>query len=226
MNTVASGSIANGATAGFEDTIGSNEGTAKNAGGAGMAWVPGRLGLGAVSLDGTDDYVDIGTGTDMDIGTGDSTMNVWVKFTSTTAGMTIFDMRNVSAHGYVLFTPVTGTNKIRAQWNSTGATAVNVDADNVSNDGLWHMATAVADRDGNLTLYIDGVSNGTPGSISGASADNLVQGINSSIGYHSVSLISSLVYFNGLITDARLYKRALSADDVKALFNYGRGFLN
>ncbi|MBU4346419.1 MAG: hypothetical protein KKH29_03715, partial [Candidatus Omnitrophica bacterium] len=54
------GAIANATTAGLQDTSGnSNNGTASNVNGTGMAWTTGKAD-GAVSFDGVDDYVNVG----------------------------------------------------------------------------------------------------------------------------------------------------------------------
>ena len=78
------------------------------------------------------------------------------------------------------------------------------------NDGEWHYVVGV--RDGsNLHMYVDGVLENT-GSISDSDYSN-----NSPITIGAYN--SGDYYFSGSIDDVRIYNRALSEGEVKALYD-------
>ncbi len=77
--------------------------------------------------------------------------------------------------------------------------------------GLWHMVSITSDGT-NLTVYVDGVGDGTV--VSGA---NLPTSAGVGIGGHTYGP----EYFHGSIDDVRIYGRALSLTEIKALYNAG-----
>jgi len=91
------------------------------------------------------------------------------------------------------------------------------------NDGKWHHAMCVANRTGNLVLYMDGVSKATV-DISSLSAQNIstsdcleIGGYNNASGNCSTNL-----HFIGSLDDVRIYNRALSAQEVQQLYLTGK----
>jgi hypothetical protein len=87
-------------------------------------------------------------------------------------------------------------NQLRAAHNSSAISAA------WPSDGAWHHAAVTFDTDGNeAALYIDGikVSDGTLTS-------------------RTAAVQSALSGFNGLVDDVRVWKRALSATEVRAIY--------
>jgi hypothetical protein len=82
------------------------------------------------------------------------------------------------------------------------------------NDGRWHFITGTYDGT-TATLYIDGKS---AASRAGTNELNNTTS-NLTVGVYNDGLTGP---FNGFIDDARIYNRALSATDVRQLYNASR----
>ena len=78
--------------------------------------------------------------------------------------------------------------------------------------GWNHIAVTFDDTADTMTLYLNGVAVGTE---TVSSSISYTQGSNTIIGAHGTDQTS--FEFNGLIDDARIYTRALSADEIAAL---------
>jgi hypothetical protein len=175
-----------------------NTGTLTN----GPTWVQGKRGK-AVSFDGTDDYLDLGTPSASAFGTGDFTLSLWAK-TSTSNFLTLMGSFNNgpwylsvgdgSAPGVLQFYD---GNYIKSTitWN----------------DGAWHLLT-VKRSSGNLYLYIDGVSAASP----------VASSVNYAAAATRIGAIPNGYYFNGSIDEVRIYNRALSAEEIQLLYTIGK----
>ena len=158
MDGATSGSIANNQTSGFEDISGnSNNGTAKNANGTGMAWTQGKAG-GAVSVDGTDDYVIIPTTLSA------YTVGMWVKPSSNQSTIlypTYYNQYNQgSANGYWWVYSQGATDILNWQY-ANGTTHLTLAWHAITYDS-WNYFVFVFDNIGKtITLYKNGVSLGT-----------------------------------------------------------------
>jgi hypothetical protein len=102
-------------------------------------------------------------------------------------------------------------------WDYTGS-AYGFDVTTVSNtsvsDGGWHLVCFVKNG-ASGTYYRDGAADGTK-----TAANNVSYGASDwAIG---VSYRDSLAYFNGAMDDVRVYNRALSAREVKQLYDMGK----
>jgi hypothetical protein len=107
-----------------------------------------------------------------------------------------------------------------AVFNSAGNTTNNnklvFTANNISvvssgtiTNGQWVHAVATVDGSGNVTLYQNGVLNGT---------GTLTYGGDNTRPF-DIGFNDSTDYFNGAIDDVRIYNRALSASEVSQLYN-------
>jgi hypothetical protein len=166
----------------------------------GAAWTTGISG-GALSLDGVNDYVDLGNPANLQPGT--VSLSVWFKTTAT--GGRIVRKRT---YGYGL--DVLSTGKISFWINNAAATIFTATSPNAYNDNTWHHAVGV--YGGSVVkLYIDGsqVASANAGAIfygAGAIAIGRDGDYNGS-------------YFNGLIDDVRIFQSELSAQEVQGLYN-------
>jgi hypothetical protein len=79
------------------------------------------------------------------------------------------------------------------------------------NDGAWHLITATRSGSDGI-IYIDGVSSATATGTSKA----LDSAIKTTIG---LNLRDPSSYFAGLIDDVRIYNRALTAQEVQAIYS-------
>jgi hypothetical protein len=151
----------------------------------------------------------------LDIGTSDMTISFWIKTASTQYLNTIIDKRsNTSGYHLVLF-----NGRILVQIGDEVSGAYNFcnGASATVNDGTWHLVTVTIDRDSptGLQIYRDAVlvatfdPTGHMGSLTNT-APLLIGKHKDSASYN----------FNGAIDELRIYKRALSADEVQRSFQY------
>lgn len=166
----------------------------------------------APTFDGTDDYIDAGTGTSLHI-TGDLTQAAWVK---TTANSTkeimskgantdwLYDMYHVGS-GIVWCTIYQNTGSAYLETAST--TAVN--------DGNWHHIACTLSGT-TLTIYVDGQAQNTDTTTSGTRDT-------SSAGPFYIGRFdtTSDFYGAGKIDDVRVYNYGLTAAQVKTIMTDG-----
>jgi len=173
-----------------------NDGTA----GGNPTFVAGKIGSGAINLDG-DDYVVI-DGVDDDVTSSNLTLSAWIKTTQTSEGVVFGTNDNGSWHP-LLFGVQDGK-------------AFREDGDSVNyppavNDNEWHMLTFV--RSGTTGyIYVDAVQRATYTSVF-----DLSQITRWSIGQEWDA--SSSNFFNGAVDDARIYNRALTASEIAAVMH-------
>jgi peptidoglycan hydrolase-like protein with peptidoglycan-binding domain len=123
----------------------------------------------AIYLPGTA-YVSVANDDPLDFSTTrDFTIQAWIKATSTASGSTIVaKYAGGTAPGYFIDTQTGGFVRALIRDGVGSGSAENVSITGTTNvlDGNWHHIAARFDRGGNLSLYIDGVSDATPVSIS------------------------------------------------------------
>lgn len=212
-----SGSIANNTTTGFEDVSGnSNNATAKNANGTGMAWVSGKAG-GAVSFDGTDDYAEALASADF-LGSGDSvTISVWVKPGSSQkqyADIFDYDHAAVGAYGnFVVQQNSTDLNLFYFAFTYDGTNWDGIPKTAQLTTNSWQNFTIVKSGT-SLDHYVNGVKQGTTLTVQ----SNIYNRIRK---FRIGDIIEPTLdrNFNGSIDDVRIYNRALSATEVLNLYN-------
>lgn len=203
LNGGTTGAISTGAIAGLQDSSGStNNGTASNTNGTGMAWAPGKYN-GAVSFDGVDDKITLATNPTS--GTGSFSMFAWIKTTvSGTRRQIINYGADVASQGAWLF--VNTANQVEFDLVNVGGptSAVTV------NDGGWHFVGAVNNA-GSVQIYVDGVASGSAVAMS----PNITAGaITPTIGGPTGAGSSYSWFFNGQIDEVTVFSRALVASEV------------
>lgn len=175
------------------------------------AWNNGTSGKwnSSLDLDGTDDYIQISDSAPLrfDASNINFSLFAWVKRT-TTGTEYIISKEDADNDGY------------RLQFNSSDQVLCSVDATDVTStstitDTNWHLVGCTIDRDGNGQIYIDGKANGSTVSM-GTDAMATTSAIR--IGTRSYTSTS---YLNGQIDDVRIYNYALTASQVRNLFNEG-----
>src|SRR6266536_5688534 len=179
-----------------------NNGTLTN----GTAWVTGWS-SNALSFDGADDFVEVPYSPSLGI-TGDITVAAWIKrgalgdyggIMAKTDGNNMWD--------YDFY--IDGDN---LHFWSDNQSPQNTFSTATISDTEWHHVAATRSGE-TVTFYIDGGPVGTA-TVSGDSADNPVPvriGTDGP-GYSGDSM------FNGLIDDVRIYNRALSLAEIRALY--------
>jgi len=173
-----------------------------------VQWAEGKVG-GGIQIDGgARSGVEVADADDLRIG-GDLTMALWVKMTAPGAdwaclfGRGSYEMRN-----YGLWIEP-GTRKIMYQ--QYGA-LVNVYAKKLLEVGQWtHLAVTVEGT--TVKIYVDGQVDGQDTKPGPPLTGPAPLGIGSAIHHGSL---------NGLMDDVRLYRRALSAEEIRAIYQSGR----
>jgi subtilisin family serine protease len=191
------------------DSAGTNHGTIH-----GATWTSGQIG-GALDFDGTDDYVDVDDDTSLRFSQYDSfSMSFWAAPIS--PGYVLCKMRASNCYG--------GIFGYQAGWNdakfhlviekSCVKSVIVYTLDNSAPPGAWYHVTCVYDNK-DMKIYLDGdlQGSGTFGYDTGVSTPDK----NLAIGARSFdSTITA--HFEGTIDDVKIYNRALSAQEIRHLY--------
>jgi hypothetical protein len=195
------------------DVAGTNNGVLVN--GAGFA--TGEVGQ-AFSFDGVSSYVSIPDSPSLDTFVSSITIETWIKMNQLTAdwnwegivtkGKTSWRLQ-VTARAKTVYFAATGVGPHDDLYGSRNIY-----------DGQWHHVTGVYDGT-NMFLYVDGtldVSQPATGSISQNSSPvcigaNAIPGVGLEPEY----------FFNGLIDEVSIYNRALTASEIQADYEAGKG---
>ncbi len=186
-------------TTAIDSSVSSNPGTLVN----GPTWTAGRVG-GAVSFDGTDDYVTVANEATYDV-TGNLTVAAWIKVDTFTK-----QWQSIVTKGDSAWRLLRNNLTDALCFAGTGLTADTVYGTRNVNDGQWHHAVGVYDGT-RLSLYVDGTLDASAASTGAIGTNNY----NVFIGENAQATGRQ---FDGLIDDVRVYNRALSATDVSALY--------
>ena len=166
----------------------------------GATWATGISG-GALSLDGVNDYVDLGNPGNLQPGT--VSLSVWFKTTAT--GGRIVRKRT---YGYGL--DVLPTGKISFWINDAAAARFTATSPNAYNDNAWHHAVGVYGSS-MVKLYIDGLQ------VASANAGAIFYGAGAIAIGRDGDYNGS--YFKGLIDDVRIFQGELNAQAVLDLYD-------
>jgi parallel beta-helix repeat protein len=183
------------------DTYGINNGTRYN---FTNGYATGKYGYALEFNSSAEQYVDVGNDSSLNFGTGDFSLEVWVKRTSAIG----FEEEIISKY------PNSYWLAIEPNYITFGTDGENIVTTNTVCDDKWHNIVAV--RNGyNLAIYVDGslayseemttiddVSNTNPVFIGAYISDGGTSG-----------------HFNGTIDEVRIYDYALSDAEVLQLYN-------
>jgi hypothetical protein len=171
-----------------------------------------RLRENAFNLDGSG-YGQVADDDSLDFGTGDFSIECWLKIGEANAER-IIDKRDGSS-GYTLYR--TSSNVLKLELNDgTGNSGFTISS--AQSSGVWVHVAVVGVRDGDATCYIDADAE-TPISISGKSGNldsssPLIIGADAPLG--------DTLFSTDIIDDVRIYNRALSSDEVEQNYKAGK----
>ncbi|MHC4157834.1 MAG: LamG-like jellyroll fold domain-containing protein [Planctomycetota bacterium] len=195
------------------DSAGDNDGNIY-----GATWTVGKTD-GALDFDGSGDYVEISNEQNFDFGSdADFTICAWIKTTA------IFDRRRIvdkskggymPSIGFVLsMDPPAGAVSFSLKDDANNS---EVQTTTIINDGFWHFVAGVADRDGDLEIYHNGI---LEDSDSLALVDNINNDIPVAVGR---GMNYDGQYFDGIIDNVRIYGKALSAEEIRQVYREEAG---
>lgn len=169
----------------------------------------GKIGQ-AFNFDGSNDYIKASSDI---IGMGASTTSAWIYARS--YGQS--NMGRIIDNGKFIL-EATSTNSTFG-FSSDGFTTQAVAATNALPLNKWVHIVITRNPSGTANFYINGVLSGTANQSSGtpiAGTTNVIVG----------NISAANATFDGLIDDVRIYNRALSATEVKQLYNMGQANVN
>jgi hypothetical protein len=171
----------------------------------------GRFGSG-VTFDGTSDYINFADNTTHEMGTSDMSFSAWVNPTSNAASAYILRKSDAAnANGYLLGVE-SGVVKIKLNGTTLVASSTTT-----LTTGQWYFIAATVDRDGRMSLYVNGVLEGFV-DVSSIATTNLDTTAGLTISYNSATDA-----WNGKIDEVRMYKRVLEPREIAALYNWAPG---
>lgn len=198
----------NGTTGEVIDASGNgNHGVAVN----GATTGAGKYGNGGV-FDGGDDYATIPDAPAFNFATNTgTTISLWFKTNSN--DKFLFDHYNGGIPGSGWYISIDSNGKLR--FGHRGAEEILFASTMALNDNFWHHAVITFTPTNNAKMYIDGEFN---------SADTSYSGL---IDRHESLTIGNLsdfaYYYSGSLDEVRIYNRALSPAEVKALYEWAPG---
>lgn len=182
--------------------------------GTGVWAQPYNVSRTAMSFDGVDDYIDMGQNYN-NFGTESFSLGAWTKqnVAQTATFRHIFSVYSGGVNGsYSL--RYSNNNRLEfILWNGTSAISHSVL--NTDNTDLKHVFVVVDRSNNKFIMYIDGVQVGESASIPSdfntSSAQSLVIGAR--------NIASPSLFFNGSISDVRIYNTSLTAAEVYAIYS-------
>ncbi|MFZ5391911.1 MAG: LamG-like jellyroll fold domain-containing protein [Patescibacteria group bacterium] len=173
-----------------------------------------KWGAGAAMFDGSDDYINIGSTSNLAV--TNFSLETWVK-TNTTALSVILGKKSNSTGGWYAYRLATYSGKINVRVQQS-ATPSFLDLDsNFSqiNNNEWHHVVVTFDSDNKVRIYIDGKLDIT------SSTGNAIYYANQVSDFMIGTDVDGTKRLNGTIDSTKIYSRALSADEI--LSNYQAG---
>lgn len=188
-----------------KDSVRANNGTL--VGDVGFAI--GKVGR-AFSFNGTSGYVSIPNSPSLDALTGSITVLAWIKVNHLNANP---DWEGIVSKGNASWRLLATAGARTIYFAANGATPADIYGSRNVNDGHWHLVAAVYDG-ANMLLYVDGTLDASrPASGSITRNRDLV-----CVGYIANSGLPGNYHFDGLINEASIYNRALTASEIQAIY--------
>jgi hypothetical protein len=170
----------------------------------------------ALSFDGTDDYVSVGTNADLEEGTTFS-CSVWIRTNASVGNSDRYIGKQEGSGNFygwwLTFDPNSNrTARFSVRTSDTG-TDTRIAGTTALNDGVWHHVVGAYDANGDQVLYVDGSSENS------AAADG---GTASTTASMEMGRREDGSYpYPGDVDDARFYDKALSSAEVQNLYDTG-----
>ena len=208
----------------FNDTLDDSAGSADGTFSDGTPTYEAGTSGSAITLDGVNDHVLLGTSSDYNFGADiDFSVALWVKTTgwmNDAALISNKDWNSGAATGWLIAGHGGGSGSW--QWNyAVAGVSGRRDYDPagpVLSDGVWHHICVTHDRDGLATFYFDGVEKGTK-DISGLSAGSVDAGFPTVLGTDGNEGRVWKYWFGGAVDEVRIYNHVLTVAEVENAMN-------
>jgi prepilin-type N-terminal cleavage/methylation domain-containing protein len=164
----------------------------------------------ALSFDGTNDYVDFGN--QLNLGSGDFTIEAWVKGNSLTDYARVINKHDGSFDSNKGWAIYANTGNKNAYFSARANSRIDLDSGTNINTNSWQHI-AVTKNSSLIKIYIDGAFKNSVVSPVGDFNNNY----NLNIGRIS----SGSFYWNGLIDEVRVYNAALTAAEIQQFYVQG-----
>lgn len=192
------------------DSIGNNNGSLSN----GPLRVNGIVG-GALDFDGSNDSVVVSDNNALDFGTGDFSIEAWIR-TADNNGIIVSKRQRLNSGRYLGYLFMVHNGRLLLQLADPEASFLNYLSNASVNDNNWHHVAVTVDRNSSSggRMYVDGqlVYQFNPRSRDG----NLNNSSPLTIGRVSDGQNN---FFDGQIDEVTLYSRMLSANQINGIFN-------
>lgn len=178
----------------------------------------------ALNFDGTNDYVNMGDPTDgdLDVGTGDFTIESWFYTNNASANQDILVKGGMDgvcttdgnqSYGIYLYS---GKYRFKVNTGSVQSCQTLISNSNVTTG--WHHLVATADRDGNMSIYIDGKFDNS------TSMSSFSNTLDSSVDLRVGSFPGNPAYcpFSGKIDQVQLFKYVRTPAQIAWDYNRGK----
>ncbi|MHC4556201.1 MAG: LamG domain-containing protein [Planctomycetota bacterium] len=180
------------------DSIGSNDGTIY-----GATWTTGIVNS-ALSFDGVDDYVDLGS-VNINI-PGDFTITAWIKAIQSRSNYRVILSKGPKNTGHYEIYLNISTGELKFYSNDIG----DIGSGRIVDDNIWHHIT-VTYNGANMKFYVDGNLESSPSASGSITSEN-------EIFYIGRQIIDLSMPFNGLIDEVAIYNRALTDEEIWQLY--------
>ncbi|MBI4094283.1 MAG: LamG domain-containing protein [Candidatus Liptonbacteria bacterium] len=189
--------------------------TAENGTRIGPTWTPGKSG-NALQFDGIDDRVVFGD-TALNLGSDNFTITAWVNTGQSAAERVIVSKGGFNSGIYPGYAAAIHNGAIRLRIGDSDESNKTLTTTELVNNNAWRFAAGVFARTGGMRAYIDGVPSATPpvGITTIGTTDNsddLMFGARDASG-------GPASFLNGIIDEVRIYRRALTAQEIQALYD-------
>jgi hypothetical protein len=185
-------------------------------------WTSGKIG-GGLALNNLNSYVGVPSTSSLKYSGGDFTVSVWENETETDQGWVVSKPWNGSGqYNYGIFCDGNGNVSVYL----SGATYWNTPWIFVGKNQWHNIVFSIAGASSTVNFYVDGVlrytgthsiSSWVPSS--GDYSDPLSLGTLFPYNYNSSWVGNASFTFGGLIDDVRIYNRALSAPEIRSMYN-------
>jgi len=180
-------------------------------------WVSGKINNG-IDFDGVDEFMNITSISKLPSGNQNFSFSVWVNSDT-------WDIDNMYILKWGDETPSTDGEAMKFFYSNSGNGKVSLnfvgayilDSPTVDLSGSWHHLAVVYSQGRNISLYVDGVING-----SAIIGGDLIIPAGKSV-YVGRYITASKLPFDGQIDELGIWNRTLSSDEIVKLYNQGFG---